>query len=93
VLASVTPVCDCYSDQTSRRPQGKIIGLNATLHVGKGWSLNLVNNVLWMANTYAGVSVAAVKLYDPSHKVMTWDSGSGGAWGRRGVAVDSEGTA
>jgi lysophospholipase L1-like esterase len=31
VLASVTPVCDCYSDQTSRRPQGKIIGLNATL--------------------------------------------------------------
>ena len=31
VLASVTPVCDCYSDQTSRRPQGKIIGLNATI--------------------------------------------------------------
>jgi outer membrane protein assembly factor BamB len=46
-----------------------------------------------MANTYAGVSVAAVKLDDPTHKVMTWDSGSGGAWGRRGVAVDSEGTA
>ena len=63
------------------------------LHVGKGWSLNLVNNVLWMANMYAGVSVAAVKLDDPSHKVMTWDSGSGGAWGRRGVAVDSTGTA
>jgi outer membrane protein assembly factor BamB len=63
------------------------------LHVGKGWSLNLVNNVLWMANTYAGVSVAAVKLDDPTHKVMTWDSGSGGAWGRRGVAVDSAGTA
>ncbi len=29
VLASVTPVCDCYSNQTARRPQGKIIGLNA----------------------------------------------------------------
>jgi lysophospholipase L1-like esterase len=28
VLASVTPVCNCYSDQTPRRPQGKIIGLN-----------------------------------------------------------------
>lgn len=28
VLASVTPVCDCYSNQTARRPQGKIIGLN-----------------------------------------------------------------
>ena len=28
VLASVTPVCDCFKDQTSVRPQGKIIGLN-----------------------------------------------------------------
>jgi outer membrane protein assembly factor BamB len=62
-------------------------------HVGKGWSLNLVNNVLWMANTYAGVSVVATRLDDPGHKIMTWNSGSGGAWGRRGVAVDSTGTA
>jgi len=62
-------------------------------HVGKGWSLNLVGNVLWMANTYAGVSVVATRLDDPSHKIMTWNSGSGGAWGRRGVAVDSTGTA
>ena len=28
VLASVLPVCDCVKDQTSVRPQGKIIGLN-----------------------------------------------------------------
>jgi lysophospholipase L1-like esterase len=28
VLASVTPVCDCVMNQTKRRPQGKIIGLN-----------------------------------------------------------------
>jgi len=28
VLASVTPVCDCYQKQTGLRPQGKIIGLN-----------------------------------------------------------------
>ena len=28
VLASVTPVCDCYKNQTALRPQGKIIGLN-----------------------------------------------------------------
>lgn len=28
VLASVTPVCDCYTKQTALRPQGKIIGLN-----------------------------------------------------------------
>ena len=28
VLASVTPVCDCFKNQTAVRPQGKIIGLN-----------------------------------------------------------------
>lgn len=28
VLASVTPVCDCFRNQTALRPQGKIIGLN-----------------------------------------------------------------
>jgi lysophospholipase L1-like esterase len=28
VLASVTPVCDCFTNQTARRPQGKIIGIN-----------------------------------------------------------------
>jgi len=33
ILTSVTPVCDCYTNQTARRPQGKIIGLN-------GWIKN-----------------------------------------------------
>ena len=28
VLASVTPVCDCFKEQTAVRPPGKIIGLN-----------------------------------------------------------------
>lgn len=28
VLASLTPVCDCFKDQTAVRPQGKIIGVN-----------------------------------------------------------------
>jgi lysophospholipase L1-like esterase len=28
VLASVTPVCDCFRELTGRRPPGKIIGLN-----------------------------------------------------------------
>ena len=60
---------------------------------GKGWALNLVGNTLWMANTYGGISIAAVRLDDPEHKVMTFNAGSGGAWGRRGVAVDSTGTA
>ena len=31
VLASITPVCDCFTDQTTFRPQGKIIGLNGWL--------------------------------------------------------------
>jgi hypothetical protein len=62
-------------------------------HGGKGWALNLVGNTLWMQTTYAAASIAAVRVDDPQHTVMTWNAGSGGAWGRRGVAVDSEGTA
>lgn len=31
VLASVTPVCNCYQNLTARRPLGKIAGLNAWL--------------------------------------------------------------
>lgn len=62
-------------------------------HIGKGWSLNLVDNVIWMANTYAGESLSAVKLDDPQHKVMNFNAGSGGAWGRRGAVIDSTGAA
>jgi acyl-CoA thioesterase I len=31
IIASVTPVCDCVIDQTTARPQGKLIGLNGAL--------------------------------------------------------------
>jgi lysophospholipase L1-like esterase len=31
VIASVTPVCDCVTVQTTTRPQGKLIGLNGAL--------------------------------------------------------------
>jgi lysophospholipase L1-like esterase len=31
VLASVTPVCDCFKILTDRRPPGKIIGINGWL--------------------------------------------------------------
>src|SRR3954452_16025253 len=31
VLASLTPICDCYTNQTARRPQGRIIGMNGWL--------------------------------------------------------------
>lgn len=31
VLASLTPVCDCFTSQTTRRPPGKILGMNSWL--------------------------------------------------------------
>ncbi len=31
VLASLTPICDCFTKQTTLRPQGKIIGINGWL--------------------------------------------------------------
>lgn len=31
VLASLTPVCDCYTNQTKRRPIGKLISMNGWL--------------------------------------------------------------
>ncbi len=62
-------------------------------HTGKGWSLTLDKNVLWMANTYAGASISAVKLDDPTHHVMNFNAGSGGAWGRRGAVIDATGAA
>ncbi|QQS47429.1 MAG: SGNH/GDSL hydrolase family protein [Acidobacteriota bacterium] len=31
VLASLTPICDCYTKQSRIRPQGKIIGINGWL--------------------------------------------------------------
>src|SRR5262245_11715903 len=31
VLASLTPICDCYTKQSGLRPQGKIIGMNGWL--------------------------------------------------------------
>ena len=34
VLASLTPVCDCFTKQTGLRPQGKIIGLNGWIKAG-----------------------------------------------------------
>jgi lysophospholipase L1-like esterase len=43
VLASVTPVCDCYVKQTARRPQGKIISLNGWIkdYAGRSGSVYL----------------------------------------------------
>jgi len=61
-------------------------------HAGKGWALNLLNDTIYMANTYAQASIVAVQLDDPQHKIMTFNANSGGAWGRRGASIDSTGT-
>jgi outer membrane protein assembly factor BamB len=72
---------------------GETLQPSFMFHTGKGWSLSLAGNVIWMANTYAGDTISAVRLDDPAHKVMNFNAGSGGAWGRRGAAIDSTGTA
>jgi outer membrane protein assembly factor BamB len=106
--SSDTPVIG-PADAEGRRPvyfvtgDGMLHSVNAAtgedlqppfmFHTGKGWALNLVGNVIWMADTYAGITIAAVRLDDPQHKVMTYNAGSGGAWGRRGAVIDSTGTA
>ncbi|MEO7651259.1 MAG: SGNH/GDSL hydrolase family protein [Bryobacteraceae bacterium] len=43
VLASVTPVCDCFHKLTARRPPGKIIGINGWLkeYAGRSGSVYL----------------------------------------------------
>lgn len=38
VLASLTPVCDCYVNQTHLRPPGKILGLNRWIKAYAGQS-------------------------------------------------------
>jgi lysophospholipase L1-like esterase len=43
VLASITPVCDCFKDQTAVRPQGKIAALNGWIkeYAGRSGSVYL----------------------------------------------------
>ena len=43
VMASVLPVCDCYTKQTALRPQGKIIGLNGWI---KGYAAD--NGIVYL---------------------------------------------
>src|SRR5579883_660052 len=63
----------------------------------KSYSLNMWNSVVF-TTTSQGCNgnpnqVWAVDVKDPAHKVMTFNPGSGGLWGRAGAAIDSTGTA
>lgn len=64
---------------------------------GKHYSLNIWNDVLFTTTAQGCAGnpnqVWAVNLKDPQKKVMTFNPGSGGLWGRSGAAIDSTGTA
>jgi outer membrane protein assembly factor BamB len=64
---------------------------------GKSYALNMWKGVIF-TTTSQGCNgnpnqVWAINVNDPSHKVMTFNPGSGGLWGRQGAAIDSTGTA
>ena len=64
---------------------------------GKPYALNLWHNLLF-TTTAQGCGgnpnqFWVTDITDPRHKVMTFNPGSGGLWGRTGAAIDSSGTA
>lgn len=61
---------------------------------GKPWSLNLVNGVIYTATSQGCGGVAnSFFSYDlATNKASAFVPGGGGMWGRRGVAIASDGT-
>ena len=64
---------------------------------GKAYALNLWNNVVFTTTSQGCAGnpnqMWAINLNDPQKKVMTFNPGSGGLWGRTGAAIDSNGIA
>jgi outer membrane protein assembly factor BamB len=64
---------------------------------GKAYALNLWNNVIFTTTSQGCAGnpnqMWAMNLNDPQRKVMTFNPGSGGLWGRTGAAIDSNGVA
>ena len=64
---------------------------------GKAYALNLWNNVIFTTTSQGCAGnpnqMWAMNLNDPQKKVMTFNPGSGGLWGRTGAAIDSNGVA
>src|SRR5262245_16525591 len=62
--------------------------------LGKAWSLNLLNNVLYTTTSQGCNSVKSgvwsLDLSDPSHKVSFFPTGAG-IWGRAGPAMTADG--
>jgi hypothetical protein len=63
----------------------------------KAYSLNMWNSVVFTTTSQScngnPNQVWAVDTKDPEHKLMAFNPGSGGLWGRAGAAIDSTGTA
>jgi hypothetical protein len=64
---------------------------------GKSYALNLWDDTLFTTTSQGCAGnpnqIWAVNVKDPEKKVMTYNPGSGGLWGRTGAAIDSSGTA
>ena len=64
---------------------------------GKAYALNLWDNVIFTTTSQGCAGnpnqMWAMNLNDPQKKVMTFNPGSGGLWGRTGAAIDSNGVA
>ena len=64
---------------------------------GKAYALNLWNNVIFTTTSQGCAGnpnqMWAMNLNDPEKKVMAFNPGSGGLWGRSGAAIDSNGVA
>lgn len=64
---------------------------------GKAYALNMWNNVIFTTTSQGCAGnpnqMWALNLNDPQKKVMTFNPGSGGLWGRTGAAIDSNGVA
>jgi outer membrane protein assembly factor BamB len=64
---------------------------------GKSYALNLWNDVVFTTTSQGCAGnpnqVWALNINDPQKKVMNFNPGSGGLWGRSGAAIDSNGVA
>ena len=64
---------------------------------GKSYALNLWDDHLFTTTSQGCAGnpnqIWSVNIKDPEKKVMTYNPGSGGLWGRQGAAIDSTGVA
>ena len=86
VLASVTPVCDCYTKQTGLRPQGKIISLNGWIRDFAAQPRSSLSGLLCRAGRRAEFQEGTDRRRSASQRRRLWRDGSAcGEGDRRGA--------